>query len=419
MNPIAISLSFALLILTNSGYGQNIDTIESRYNESKVLVQSLSNEKLSDKQLLSSVRSLKKSLKMGGPKTAQGGVDSGGGTLVQIKQITGLLDLYLYNPKAFFSTTEGLPLPITRTYKDFGFEVLDNKSSTHIQQALMQVEKWRASSPFVTMFVAKALNEIPAFYIKSRLAFNDQMAFIPGNTNLPKDSIRLGAYYIRDLGVLIEKNSFDALSLNNQTALLVHEALRHQQMTFDSGMTNEDIQRLTAMLLSEPAPNLSLDHIPYGGTFMLKLLEDAENEIQFGSYSRIICKFIPDTCSWINDNYSTRGVNQSDLGLLVATNEMERYFYSLEFEKLSRKDQEKILAITNEARDFAIAKRKQEEPARILKTQYSNPSWNSFTKPLLADLSRAYNNRERYYSVRNLMLQDFTEKMRSQGLIID
>jgi hypothetical protein len=98
---------------------------------------------------------------------------------------------------------------------------------------------------------------------------------------------------------------------------------------------------------------------------------------------------------------------------------MERYFYSLEFEKLSRKDQEKILAITNEARDFAIAKRKQEEPARILKTQYSNPSWNSFTKSLLADLSRAYNNRERYYSVRNLILQDFTEKMRSQGLIID
>jgi len=412
-------LILALIFMANFGYGQSIDIIATRYSESKTLIESLSKKQLNNKDLRPALELLKKKLQEEALKNTaekiEGGVDSGGGSLVKIKKVTGLLDLYLYNPKAFFSLEKGLALPKTRTYKDFGFEVLENKTSPLIQQALKQVKKWQASSPFVALFVTKALQEIPVFYVKSHLAFKDQMAFIPQDMNHLKNSIGLGAYYIKDLGVLIEKDSFDGLSLNNQVALLVHEALRHQQMTFDSGMTNEDVQKLTAMIMSEPAQGQSLDRIQYGGGFMLKLLDEANLQIKFGEFTNTLCRYAPDSCQGINDLIARGAISSSSLNLLRLVIEMhDKSFYPMPEQE--RKD---LRALIQEAYEFARAEVLKEKPAPNLKKQYSNPSWNEFTKDTLASLSVDYNNHERYYSARNYILQDFINEMKQMGVLVD
>lgn len=304
MKRIAIYLSLALSILTIPGYAQKVDSVDFQYLQSKSVMEKLLSKKLDDKTLKETIRILSEKFEKNDDYEnikfkyfKLGGVDSGGGTLVVARQTRGLLDLYLYNDKAFSSRESGIALPETPSYQDHGFDALINSESSIIPMTLAQVEKWKESSPIIANLVSKALKELPLYYVNAKLIFKDQMIYVPANISFPPGTIALGAYYLKDMGVFIEKNSFDCLSLKNQMGLLVHEALRHRQLSFESGMSNEVIQKLTALMISEPQKGMTLDNVAYlNDRIIEKILKVAKLRTRAKEKAESLCKERPDTC---------------------------------------------------------------------------------------------------------------------------
>ncbi len=189
--------------------------------------------------------------------------ESGGGTLVKTSQTTGLLDLYLYNREAYLSQEKGSPLAETRSYKRFGIDRLRVDGNPHLQKTLNQIKKWSISSPIMAQYIAESVQNLPIYYTKYRVNIPHQEVYIPESSALSTEDMNIAAYYVGKIGVFINKYQFDHLSEKNQVALLIHEALRHQQISFRSGIDNETLQRLTAEVMQMPRAGMTLDQFVF------------------------------------------------------------------------------------------------------------------------------------------------------------
>ena len=200
------------------------------------------------------------------PKQAQwlkleGGVDTGGGTLVKLENGIGLLDLYLHNRTVFYDNSPPLLLPETHSFRAHGIELLKQDSEI-FQKTLQTLAAWEELSPLLMDNLKKALINLPVYYISGSFSFVDSSYEIPSEAMVSLEALQLGALYFKDVGVLIVKKDFEKLSEKNQIALLIHEALRHQQISFgNEGLNNNLLQKLTAKLM-EPL-QVSLDNVSY------------------------------------------------------------------------------------------------------------------------------------------------------------
>jgi len=223
--------------------------------------------------------------------------ESGGGTLVRTSQGTGLLDLYLYNKEAFFSKKAGSPLPESPSYKEFGFDYLYSKDIQIVSKTLKQIDKWSVSSPIMAEFISDQVKRVPIYFTSYRLPSNKETAYIPAKSNFPSGSLQLVALYLAKTGVFVEKQKFDQLSESNQMAIIIHEALRHAQITWESGMSDETLQRVTAMVLRDPAPGMSLDHASYmNGVILSNTVDDKDLITENHKLAKAVCSFRPQHC---------------------------------------------------------------------------------------------------------------------------
>lgn len=246
MKEWSLALFTTLLLVTKVGYGENLNAKAKDTAHAKTV-------ELLRKMDLVKNPSYEKSA------SAQGGVHSGGGNLVYTAKATGLLDLYLYNQPAFLSTEKGLTLTETKAFKEFGIERIGRNNRELLLGTIAQIKKWEKSSPFMTTFLRRAILGLQMYYVNHRLGYEDRLAYVPPNSGLKPENLRLAAFYLADFGCFVDKKSFDALSLPNQIALLIHEALRQEQLSFQMGITNENIQRLTAAVLRDPQEGETLD----------------------------------------------------------------------------------------------------------------------------------------------------------------
>ncbi|RYZ66752.1 MAG: hypothetical protein EOP09_12185, partial [Proteobacteria bacterium] len=193
-------------------------------------------------------------------RSSMGGVGSGGGTGYQ----GGLLDLAIYNQVAFFDKTPGAQLPDTRSYKKFGFDRLNNRSLPVVQKTLAQLHVWFVSSPEISSRVAEALTSMPIYY-GARIPQGTPLAYyIPSDFNISGSELEILGIYIPTLGNFTSREKFEALSEKNQMAYLIHEALRHLQISHGSLMTDESLQQLTAKIMGAPKnPQDTLDRMEY------------------------------------------------------------------------------------------------------------------------------------------------------------
>lgn len=225
-----------------------------------------------------------------------GGVDSGGGTLVQMPNRLGVLDLYLHNPAAFYSEKKRTaPLLETRAYKKYGIDTLSADSGI-LAKTLLQIQHWESTSPLLAKSLKAALKNLPIFYINGSFQFISASYVVPESLNIPEEQLKLGALYIKDFGVLISKTDFDLLSEKNQMALLIHEALRHQQISFgQKGLSHDRIQRITAQLVN--TPNTSLDTEEYLTGDQLRIYQNKHRIIQnIRDAAESICPQVPEAC---------------------------------------------------------------------------------------------------------------------------
>jgi hypothetical protein len=277
MKTLAFTMISGFCLWPNLGFGQNFDTSDGRqsgaYRPTGALslktqyLQTVRKIQQNDPYLRSlSVEKIESHLKgkknnnLNLKNNLQGGVDSGSGTYFKSDQCLGLLDLYLYNQMAFCRiNTSASPLPETKAYRKFGLDRLISNNIPLVQKTLNQLQKWASSSPIIAPQIAESLKQLPIYYTSYNIRADQQNYYLPANSNINLVDLQVGAYYIKGFGVFIEKIKFDQVSEENQMALLIHEALRHIQISFASGISNEVVQKLTAKAMMTPDMGETLD----------------------------------------------------------------------------------------------------------------------------------------------------------------
>lgn len=195
-----------------------------------------------------------------------GGVDSGGGTIVTtIDGRKGLLD-YFTNAPEFFCIPESHPRIRIEGNKSFWnkdrwsgrfkFETLDTQGAL-----LRLIKSWQKTSPKMANYLESAYNNIPVYFLNYPLDMTDQKYFIPDHLKDQIASMETIAYYRRQTGLLISKPGFEDQTYIDQIGLLMRELLRHIQITYDFHFTPEEMQKFNVTLLKGPYNGNSLDSI--------------------------------------------------------------------------------------------------------------------------------------------------------------
>lgn len=181
---------------------------------------------------------------------ARGGVDTGGGTLVISKDgQRDLLDLVNFAPKLLEDRTPGILLPKDNALKAVGIQLFKSVDLELYNDLKAKIRAWHATSPYAVSILEKALKNVPLYFFNYKLgsALADKQAFgLHGRTATPV------AHYLYKFGTLISRPDFESLTSINQQALILHETLRHATIVYKYQMTDENLQRMTAAVLSGP-----------------------------------------------------------------------------------------------------------------------------------------------------------------------
>lgn len=197
-------------------------------------------------------------------KVARGGIDTGGGTLIQSPEGFGLLDLYLYNPKVFQSQyTNPENIQETQALKKLGIELLINKKNLLVFKVRSHLQKWQATSPLIVSQILLALDYLPFYYLKESLKSEPIEYFLPATSTLKIPNLKAAALFDEKFGVRLGFDELKLLPEQHQIALVIHECLRLINFTGNFYLTNEKIQRLTAELINEPDINSTVDRSEY------------------------------------------------------------------------------------------------------------------------------------------------------------
>lgn len=188
-----------------------------------------------------------------------GGVDTGGGTIVQSSQGIGLLDLYLYNQEAFSNRRLSTEVYNSRSLKNLGVDLLTNKEQPIVQKTLAQISKWNESSPILTRYLKLALENLRLYIHQGSFHTGPLEYYLPKDSKISSSDLKMVAIYTKGFGVHVGLDDFNQLPETHQIALLIHESLRAMSIAGDFNYSNETIQRLTATLMSSPASGESLD----------------------------------------------------------------------------------------------------------------------------------------------------------------
>lgn len=192
-----------------------------------------------------------------------GGVDTGGGNLVVANGKTGLLDLFVEAPTLFEDQEAGVKIRQSRAMKAVGIDRIDTEALGIASSLSQRIDRLAASSPVLHSYLRKAVQNLPIYVANSRIAPLEPSFSIPAEKRAQTESIRTAAVYIGGYGVFLSKKDFESLSRVNQEALVLHEALRHIQLTYRLGLTTENIQKITAKVMSGVRADEILDTEEY------------------------------------------------------------------------------------------------------------------------------------------------------------
>lgn len=236
-----------------------------------------------------------------------GGVDSGGGgNLILFKN--GDLKLLDFVANSFTPPWAKLPrmvIPQTLSLEAWGVDRLDLDKAGFASAMKAKIVAWEKSSPFVAGILKRAIGTLPVYVVDYEILVQDQNYFLPSQArSLDIQGVVTAALYVTDYGLLVSKKYFERLDYENQLGLLLHESLRHVQLTFGYGNSSRSLQNLTVALMRGPQPGLgeSLDSPEYlDGDLLQSLLRQTQMEVLAVSvipkgcliYQKVLKKFCP------------------------------------------------------------------------------------------------------------------------------
>ncbi len=216
---------------------------------------------------------------------ANGGVDTGGGSIVTtVHGTSGLIDFFTNAPDLFGKAEyrPRLKVPMTKALvsNKYGIEKIDLKMLGAWQVLSLKVAAWEKSSPLMSSYLKDALNHLPIYFVNYELKLVDQRYFIPQNLKNEIYTLNTVAFYRKDIGLIISRPEFEELPYDDQIGLLMKEILRHIQITYETHLSDEEMQRLNVALIRGPFAGETLDSAKYlSGRLLTQILDESLLEV--------------------------------------------------------------------------------------------------------------------------------------------
>ena len=221
-----------------------------------------------------------------------GGVDSGGGSIVLRQDGSPqLLDFFVHKSVQSRSGLESIqPIKIksTSALNEWGIDRLDrlDRESTIYHAALDKlILKAETTSPFMSSLIRNAIFNLPIYVVDYDLGLKDKHYYLPkAQKNNDIREVVTGAVYFKNFGVFVSKKIFDKLNFEDQVGLLLHESLRHLQITHEYNFTDQELQTITTAIIQSysKSPNLDSPQVLKGNlrrAYLADLNEKVQNLI--------------------------------------------------------------------------------------------------------------------------------------------
>lgn len=193
----------------------------------------------------------------------QGGISSGGGTVVQLPegQAPILLDLLHVNPEFTESAERGQSLPDTRRLEVTGFDRIPVDHLAAYELLKKYLAAWEKSSPILVQVLREALYGLQFGYTTYPIRDAGRREVSSKLQSLyPELKIVPAAVYTGTLGALVSKDLWPKLGIHSQAGLILHEAFRVMQIRYGLEMPDDRIQAIVGtLLLGNPDDTETLD----------------------------------------------------------------------------------------------------------------------------------------------------------------
>jgi len=240
-------------------------------------------------------------------KSISGGIDTGGGTLIHVKRgifsSTQLIDLYNFTPYLNEPSFKKIRIPpsslpnsceLTNSLSG-GF--LDRLFKYQIRSIMDPLTKsLRDENGFAGMnrnLVTEAMDKTEFIFSERRLgeAAVDHKAYLKENSDHIQ-RIPL-AVYIQGQGTIVSLPDFNEMSGQDQVGLIVHEVLRQISIGFKLYLSDYDLQKITAQLMSRSKNNWPVNDDK-------EFLEtNLPQEVYMGPFTKYVVRaLLNDVCSF-------------------------------------------------------------------------------------------------------------------------
>jgi hypothetical protein len=119
---------------------------------------------------------------------------------------------------------------------------------------------WAENSPQLVSMVKNAMERVPYFKVQAPLRRLPEYTVSAAlRVQCPRAEIKTAILFLLKYGSFVSEPLWSSLSVETQSALLVHEALRQVQITYQYHIENGDLEALVAqIMLGDPKSNTRL-----------------------------------------------------------------------------------------------------------------------------------------------------------------
>ncbi|MGE0615739.1 MAG: hypothetical protein AB7P04_08855 [Bacteriovoracia bacterium] len=234
-------------------------------------------------------------------RTSGGGWSSGGGNVL-LQPHPVLMDFALYDPD--FQEPAGAPLASSLMAKRLGYDRIPNVAELpEYKRASERLELWRKHSPVLMGMIADALKGMDWLYtpyavevlpgtrsasaplsavlaaapsVSQAWPWFDREVFTELQQRWPEAQVANTAIYDTRVGARFALPIWNQLGERSRAGLLVHEALRHVQLAYESWLPDFNLYVITAVIMlvdPDDAPE-SLDNPDFFSGGLRSLIED-------------------------------------------------------------------------------------------------------------------------------------------------
>jgi hypothetical protein len=272
--------TFTLLVLSVSAFAQNV-IVPPRYSENSLAFKAQkgiilkvapteSRKEMDSRlmQLLDQKSDRQQTIQGMKSLSEHGGSSDGGGVSCKVPEVNQgqpiILDLAVYRTDVSDFSTPGAKIEISKTAADKGFDVWEAKTNPSVQYALERVRDWsqqQGSSGVMEQLgnnIAYAMRYVVTPFNISKLV----RVYLPPESLCQMSDLSTVALYKNGI-VNISIPKWNELGVYSQAAIIIHEGLRHLQITQGLESSDEDLERTTTIILSAYDGATHLDELPF------------------------------------------------------------------------------------------------------------------------------------------------------------